>query len=94
MTCEFLLTSTKNHLTTGSGNRIFQAMTEIVADQSPPSSGELKNSESYTSTPPYVFMAWRTTGTALPYNENRFLLMDKPVSLLRVFLIGHFADWL
>jgi hypothetical protein len=28
------------------------------ADHSPPSSAEVKNAWSYTSTPPYVFMAW------------------------------------
>jgi hypothetical protein len=28
------------------------------ADHSPPSSAEVKNSRSYTSTPQYVFMAW------------------------------------
>jgi hypothetical protein len=28
------------------------------ADHSPPSSAEVKNACSYTSTPPYVFMAW------------------------------------
>jgi hypothetical protein len=28
------------------------------ADYSPPSSAEVKNTWSYTSTPPYVFMAW------------------------------------
>jgi len=29
-----------------------------IADHSPPSSGNVKNAWSYTSTPPYVFMAW------------------------------------
>jgi hypothetical protein len=28
------------------------------ADHSPPSSAEVKNAWSYTSTPPYVFIAW------------------------------------
>jgi hypothetical protein len=28
------------------------------ADHSPPSSAEVKNARSYTSTPQYVFMAW------------------------------------
>jgi hypothetical protein len=30
-------------------------------DHSPPSSAEVKNAWSYTSTPPYVFTAWRLT---------------------------------
>jgi hypothetical protein len=30
----------------------------LEADNSPPSSVEIKNTWSYTSTPPYVFMAW------------------------------------
>jgi hypothetical protein len=31
---------------------------EREADHSPPSSNEVKNAWSHTSTPPYVFMAW------------------------------------
>jgi hypothetical protein len=31
---------------------------EREADHSPPSSAEVKNAGSYTSTPQYVFMAW------------------------------------
>jgi hypothetical protein len=31
---------------------------EHESDHSPPSSAEVKNAWSYTSTPPYVFMAW------------------------------------
>jgi hypothetical protein len=31
---------------------------EREADHSPPSSAEVNNAWSYTSTPPYVFMAW------------------------------------
>jgi len=41
------------------------------ADHPPPSSAEVKNEWSYTSTPQYAFMAWcsvkRSTGTALPF---------------------------
>jgi hypothetical protein len=38
------------------------------ADRSPPSSAELKNAWSYTSTPQYVFIAWcLITGTTLPF---------------------------
>jgi hypothetical protein len=39
------------------------------ADQSPPSSAEVKNAWSYTSTPQHAFMAWcsvKSAGTALP----------------------------
>jgi len=33
-------------------------MTAREADHSPPSSSEVNKAWSYTSTPPYVFMAW------------------------------------
>jgi hypothetical protein len=38
-------------------------------DHSPPSSAEVKNTWSYTSTPQYIFMVWclLSTGTNLPY---------------------------
>jgi hypothetical protein len=41
----------------------------LEADHSPPSSVEVKNASSYTSTPQYAFMAWcsvKSTGTTLP----------------------------
>jgi hypothetical protein len=39
------------------------------ADHSPPTSAEIKKTWIYTSTPPYVFMAWCvvSTGTTLPF---------------------------
>jgi len=44
------------------------------ADHSCPSSAEVKKVYSYTSTPPYVFMAWHSvklsTGTTLPFTST------------------------
>jgi hypothetical protein len=41
------------------------------ADHSPPSSAEVKNALSYTSTPQYAFMTWcsvkKSTGSTLPF---------------------------
>jgi hypothetical protein len=44
-----------------------------VADYSPPSSAEVKNAWSYSSTPQYVFMAWclvKHSGTYYNINTN------------------------
>jgi hypothetical protein len=43
------------------------------ADHSSASSGEIKNEWSYTATPPYVFMAWRTY---LPFYLLTYLFKD------------------
>jgi hypothetical protein len=50
------------------------------ADHSPPSSAEVKNALRYTSTPPYVFMAWclvkhRDNFTFTFIGEEMFLLL-------------------
>jgi hypothetical protein len=44
----------------GTGGAISSGVKRLCreADHSPPTSAELKNTEIYTSTPPYAFMAW------------------------------------
>jgi hypothetical protein len=49
---------------------------------SPPSSAEVKNGWSWTSTPVYDFMMW--TGTYLPFTYNRFPLYSVSLSAGRV----------
>jgi len=50
---------------------------EGAADYTPPSSAEVKNSWSYTSTPPVhlhgVVLDW-STGTALPFSVRLYLI--------------------
>jgi hypothetical protein len=63
------------------------------ADDSPPSSAEIKNAWSYTSTPPYVFMAWcvvkhrnNSTSTYLLFS-TLFLLFYLLLLLLVIYLL-------
>jgi len=47
------------------------------ADHSPPSSAEVNNAWSYTSTPPYLFMAW----FFIKYRDNYSYLYLKLVEI-------------
>jgi hypothetical protein len=47
----------------------------IEVNHSPPSSAEVKNERSYTSTPPYTFMAW--TGKNLPLPVRRICYFQR-----------------
>jgi hypothetical protein len=58
------------------------------ADHSPPSSAEVKNAWSYTSTPQYVFMAW----CLVKHRDNftfTFLVHHKHMNNLYVINITH-----
>jgi hypothetical protein len=74
------------------------------ADHSPPSTAEVKNMWSYTSTPQYVFMAWwsvkhESTRTALPLfflpsflSSLFFLLYSSPFLFLQLSFSLYFAS--
>jgi hypothetical protein len=61
---EIALVSKVSRQGLGPSQRVQEATSEGInrpgreANHSPPSSAEVKNARNYTSTPPYVFMAW------------------------------------
>jgi hypothetical protein len=56
------------------------------ADSSPPSSAEVKNAWSYTSTPQYAFMAW-----CLVKAQGQLYLFTKVMESREVRWVGHVA---
>jgi hypothetical protein len=69
------------------------------AHHSPPSSAEIKNVWSYTSTPQYTFMAWcsvKSTGTTFPFTllyftlrllRLKFILCNRIYSLIGIVIL-------
>jgi len=61
------------------------------ADHSPPSSAEVKNGWSCTSTPPYVFLAWRLVKYRNKFNFTLLLAKWIATELGRINCVEHVA---